>query len=79
MPGTFGWLDVEEIALALLEAHPSRDPLSLRFTELRRLVEALPGFTPDPEHPVNEKILETIQMHWHEEKLDGPGDEEDDD
>ncbi|MCW5766498.1 MAG: Fe-S cluster assembly protein IscX [Phycisphaeraceae bacterium] len=60
-----GWLDVEEIAERLHEAHPAVDPLTLRFTALRALVEALPGFEADPDHPVNEKILETIQMLWH--------------
>jgi FeS assembly protein IscX len=65
---TFGWLDVDEIAIRLHEAHPEVDPLSLRFTALRGLVEKLPGFAPDPDHPVNEKILETIQMAWHDER-----------
>ncbi|MBX9735809.1 MAG: Fe-S cluster assembly protein IscX [Phycisphaerales bacterium] len=66
---TFGWLDIEDIALALHEAHPRVDPLTLRFTALRGLVEALPGFAPDPAHPVNEKILESIQVAWHEERM----------
>lgn len=70
MPQTLHWLDVEEIALSLLEAHPTVDPLGVRFTELRRMVEALPGFKPQADHPVNEKILETIQAMWHEEKQD---------
>jgi len=65
---TLGWLDIEEIALSLHEAHPRTDPLTLRFTALRALVEALPGFIPDAEHPVNEKILESIQVAWHEER-----------
>ncbi|MCE9591324.1 MAG: Fe-S cluster assembly protein IscX [Planctomycetes bacterium] len=73
------WLDVEEIAELLLEAHPDRDPLTVRFTELRRMVEALPGFTADAAHPVNEKILETIQAMWYEEHTDAAGDEDDDD
>ena len=65
MAGGFGWLDVEDIAEALHEQHPDKiDPLRIRFTELRRLVEALPDFEPDPEHPVNEKILEHIQAGW---------------
>lgn len=74
---TFGWLDTDRIGEALFEAHPKTDPLSLRFTDLRRLVEALPDFRADPGHPVNEKILETIQMAWHDER-DGVVDEDED-
>lgn len=60
----FGWLDTDEIGEKLAAAYRGRDPLRVRFTELRALVESLPGFTPDPDHPVNEKILETIQAEW---------------
>lgn len=70
MGSTFGWLDVRIIGEALADAHPARDPLSVRFTELRAMVERLPGFVSDPAHPVNEKILETIQAIWNEEHLD---------
>lgn len=70
MDDAFGWLDVEEIGERLAAAYPERDPYSVRFTELRAMVERLPGFTPDPEHPVNEKILETIQAEWIEARLD---------
>lgn len=73
------WLDVEDIALELLDAHPGRDPLTVRFTELKALVEALPDFQEQPGHPVNEKILETIQAMWYEEKQDAADDDEDDD
>ena len=66
----FGWLEVDRIAEALADAHPDSNPLKLRFVELRRLVEALPGFQPDPAHPVNERILESIQMSWNGERLD---------
>jgi FeS assembly protein IscX len=65
MAGGFGWLDVEEIAELLFAKHGQVDPLRLRFTELRRLVEGLEGFEADEDHPVNEKILETIQGHWY--------------
>jgi FeS assembly protein IscX len=61
---TFGWLEIDDIAEALAEAHPQTDPLVLRFTALRAMVEQLPGFRPDPDHPVNEKILEAIQAAW---------------
>lgn len=78
-PGSpFGWLDVDRIAMMLVATHPKTDPLTLRFTALRGLVEQLPGFAPDPAHPVNEKILETIQMKWREEREDLGLDLEDD-
>jgi FeS assembly protein IscX len=68
MGRSFGWLDVQRIGEELADRHPKTDPYSVRFTELRSLVEALPGFEPDPNHPVNEKILETIQSNWVEER-----------
>lgn len=72
------WLDVEDIALRLLEEHPDVDPLSVRFTDLKKMVEALPDFEEQPGHPVNEKILETIQVTWYEEKTDAADDDDDD-
>lgn len=74
---SFHWLDVDRIAEELADAHPSRDPLSVRFTELREMVTALPGFAEQPGHPVNEKILETIQMKWREERGDAERVDED--
>ncbi len=68
MPMTFGWTDIEDIVLALDEAHPQMDPLAVRFTELRKMVEALEDFQPEPGHNVNEQILEAIQAGWHEER-----------
>lgn len=68
MKGTFGWLDVQRIAEELADRHPRTDPYTVRFTELRAMVEALTGFEPDPRHPVNEKILETIQANWADER-----------
>ena len=41
------WKDAEDIALALMEAHPDVDPLSVRFTDLHKWVVALPGFADD--------------------------------
>ncbi|HMN42896.1 MAG TPA: Fe-S cluster assembly protein IscX [Phycisphaerales bacterium] len=71
MPGkTFGWLDVDRIAEELADAHPGLNPLTVKFIDLRRMVEALPDFHGDPAHPVNERILEAIQMSWNGEKLD---------
>ncbi len=60
------WTDVEEIALLLQENEPELDPLTLRFTDLRDKVLALPGFDDDVKR-LHEKILEAIQMAWYEE------------
>ena len=77
MPDKLHWLDVDDIAERLLETHPDRDPLTVRFTELKQLVLKLPDFQEQPGHPVNEKILETIQAKWYEEKQDAADDEDD--
>lgn len=61
------WRDSEEIAIRLAEAHPDLDPLSLRFTELHRMVTELPDFEDDPKGS-NEGVLEAIQMAWLDEK-----------
>jgi FeS assembly protein IscX len=63
------WTDVEDIAYALFEAEPERDPLTLRFTELIDKVLALPNFKGDRAR-CNEKILEAVQMAWLEEFQD---------
>jgi FeS assembly protein IscX len=63
------WKDPEDIALALMDAHPDVDPLTVRFTDLHKWVVALPGFRDDPKNS-NEGILEAIQMKWHEEYRD---------
>lgn len=60
------WIDVNDIAIELCEAHPDVDPLTIRFTELRDWVMALEDFDDDPEH-CGEKVLEAIQMAWLEE------------
>jgi len=76
MAETLQWTDVEEIGFRLCEQHPRTDPRALRFTELRQLVEALPGFAPEPGHNVNESILEAIQGAWHDERQDLEHDED---
>jgi FeS assembly protein IscX len=63
------WSDIEDIALALLEAHPDVDPLTVRFTDLLRWIGELPEFT-DELHLSNEKKLEAVQMAWYEEWKD---------
>ena len=66
------WNDVEDIALQLMQHHPGIDPLTVRFTDLHTWVRGIPGFIGNPEKS-NEKILEAIQMAWHEEYQDGKG------
>jgi len=69
-PETFHWLDVEFIGELLAEHHAAADPLRTGFVELKRLVMGLPGFQEEAGHPCNEKILETIQRYWIEERED---------
>jgi FeS assembly protein IscX len=57
---------VEDIAEQLFEGDPEFDPLSIRFTDLRDRIMALPDFGDHPSR-VNEKILEAIQLAWVEE------------
>jgi FeS assembly protein IscX len=66
------WNDVEDIALQLMQHHPDIDPLTVRFTDLHTWVRGIPGFIGNPEKS-NEKILEAIQMAWHEEYQDAKG------
>jgi len=66
------WNDVEDIALQLMQTHPDVDPLTVRFTDLHTWVRGIPGFIGNPEKS-NEKILEAIQMAWHEEYQDAKG------
>lgn len=74
---SFGWLEVELIGQLLAEQHPDVDPYRVGFPQLRALVVALPGFKEEPGHPSNEKILETIQRYWIEERDDLKTDDED--
>jgi FeS assembly protein IscX len=60
------WTDTQEIALALVDAHPDVDPKAVRFTDLHRWVMVLPGFADDPKR-CGEKILEAIQLAWIDE------------
>ncbi len=61
------WINIQDIVFLLLEQHPNINPLSLRFTQLHQMVMSLPNFADDPQH-ANEKILESIQMLWLDEK-----------
>jgi FeS assembly protein IscX len=60
------WVDTYDVAAALFDAHPDIDPAAVRFTQLRDMVLALPGFSDDPSR-CGEKILEAIQQAWIEE------------
>ncbi len=66
------WNDFEDIGIALYEAHPDVDPLSVRFTDLHRMVIELEDFDDDPKAS-NEAKLEAIQMAWYEEWKDNQG------
>lgn len=63
------WNNIEDIALALCEAHPEVNPETIRFTDLRDWIAALPEWSDDIHHS-NEAKLEAIQMAWIEEYSD---------
>ena len=63
------WHDAEDVGLALYEAHPDLDPLTVRFTQMHDWIVALPDFKDDAKKS-NEKILEAIQMAWYDEWKD---------
>ena len=60
------WIDINDIAIDLTEAHPDIDPITIRFTDLHRWVLALDNFDDDADRS-GEKILEAIQAAWIEE------------
>ncbi|NTW50869.1 MAG: Fe-S cluster assembly protein IscX [Chlorobiales bacterium] len=60
-----GWNDTEEIGMALREKYPALDPLTVRFTDLHKMVTELNDFADDPRKS-SESKLEAIQMAWHE-------------
>ena len=60
------WESTEDIAIALYDARPDTDPLTVRFTDLHKWVIEIPGFADDPARS-NEGKLEAIQMAWMEE------------
>lgn len=86
MDDTFHWLDVDRIAEELNDTYPMKDPIDVRFPDLRKMVVELDGFQEQKGHPVNERILEAIQTAWIKERdegfdisLDDTDDEEDED
>jgi FeS assembly protein IscX len=60
------WTDTQEIAIALAETHPDKDPKAVNFVDLYNWVMALPGFSDDPKR-CGERILEAIQQAWIDE------------
>ena len=60
------WDDADEIGCQLCRKHgPALDPLSVRFTDLAKMVAALEEFQDDP-RASTEGRLEAIQMAWLE-------------
>ena len=66
------WDDAEDIAITLSEKYPDLDPLTVRFTDLHRMVQEVQDFDDDPAAS-NEGKLEQIQMAWLEEYKDLQG------
>jgi FeS assembly protein IscX len=60
------WSSFEDLGIALAEKFPDLNPLTVRFTDLHKMVIELEGFEDDPLKS-NEAKLEAIQMAWHEE------------
>jgi FeS assembly protein IscX len=60
------WTDTQRIAEELYDNHPDVDPTTIRFTQLRELILALPDFDDDPARS-GEKILEAVQQAWIDE------------
>jgi FeS assembly protein IscX len=63
------WNDADDIGIELYEKFPETDPLTVRFTELRKMVVELASFADDAQAS-NEGKLEAIQMAWYEEWKD---------
>ncbi|MDK4680183.1 Fe-S cluster assembly protein IscX [Kingella negevensis] len=60
------WTDTQRIAEELFDAHGDIDPKTVRFTQLRDLIMALPDFDDAPER-CGERILEAVQQAWIDE------------
>lgn len=63
------WDEAEDLAIELADANGDLDPLTVRFTDLHRMVVALDEFDDDPKASTEGK-LEAIQMAWLEEFRD---------
>jgi FeS assembly protein IscX len=66
------WHDSRAIGEALFDKYDTLDPLTVRFTDLHKMVLDVEDFTGDAKSS-NEKLLEAIQMAWYEEWKDEYG------
>jgi FeS assembly protein IscX len=66
------WHDSRAIGEALFDKFDTLDPLTVRFTDLHKMVLDVEDFSGDPKAS-NEKLLEAIQMAWYEEWKDEYG------
>lgn len=64
---TLSWRDAQAIAEELYDAEPELDPVTLRLSELRERVLALPDFADDPQKS-SEPVLEAILQAWLNER-----------
>lgn len=64
---TLTWNDYQAIAETLFDEEPDLDPVTLRLSELREKVLALPNFADDPDAS-NEARLEAILQAWIDER-----------
>ncbi len=69
MNNKLAWDMPEDIGIELYEKFPDTDPLTVRFTDLHKMIVELEGFADDPLKS-NEAKLEAIQMAWHEEYME---------
>ncbi|MBC8214806.1 MAG: Fe-S cluster assembly protein IscX [Candidatus Marinimicrobia bacterium] len=60
------WQDKEDLGFELSEKYPDINPLTVRFTDLHKMIIELNDFSDDPKKS-SEGILESIQMIWYEE------------
>jgi len=75
MPPKLKWTDSEDLGILLHEKFPAIDPLTVRFTDLRDWILALPDFDDDP-NASNEAKLEAAQMAWLEEYREAADEDE---
>lgn len=61
------WADAQRIGETLAEAYPDIDPVTLRLTELWKMVTELPDFADDPQKST-EARLEAILQVWIDER-----------
>ena len=69
MAAQLHWDDAEDLGIELSEKFPDQNPLEVRFTDLHKMITALPTFVDDPQKSTEGK-LEAIQMAWYEEWQD---------